>query len=76
MNSTKIYQVKRYLFETQLTQQWLVDELNKRGVKISNSYLSKILSQKRWCSTNDMILDKGIEILAEYCSKNGTKWRL
>lgn len=76
MNSTKIYQVKRYLFETQLTQQWLVDELNKRGVKISNSYLSKILSQKRWCSTNDMILNQSIDILAEYCSKNGTKWRL
>lgn len=74
MVSKEVLTVKRYLFRTGLQQNWLVEELDKSGIKITKSYLSKILNEKISNSNTPIILNKSIALLADYCATYGEKY--
>lgn len=76
MSTNTAFIVKRYLFETGLSQTWLVNELAKCGLKITPSYLSKIVNERITNEQSRLVLNKSVSILADYSTTHKVKYIL
>ena len=69
----KRLQIKEMLFRNTLTQGWLINRLQKHGVKTDKTELSAILNGRRKGNKVTLVLDTSLLILHDYEEKMGTK---
>lgn len=58
--------VKMLMMKYYLTYAWLINELEKLGVVVTNTELSDILNDRRRSEKAAKVLEKSVEILVKY----------